>query len=84
VVPRPRARSGCVAAHAGVISVGPAPALENHQEGVVEKIWLKQYQKGVPAEVDLAQFTSLKDIIEKSCSKYKNLPRTCRLTATWG
>jgi long-chain acyl-CoA synthetase len=82
VVPRPRARSGCVAAHAGVISVGPAPALENHQEGVVEKIWLKQYQKGVPAEVDLAQFTSLKDIIEKSCSKYKNLPAYSNMGVT--
>jgi long-chain acyl-CoA synthetase len=65
-----------------VISVGPAPALENHQEGVVEKIWLKQYQKGVPAEVDLAQFTSLKDIIEKSCSKYKNLPAYSNMGVT--
>ncbi len=40
----------------------------------MEKIWLNQYQKGVPAEIDLSQFASLKDIIEKSCDRYKNLP----------
>lgn len=48
----------------------------------MEKIWLKQYQKGVPAEVDLAQFTSLKDIIEKSSSKYKNLPAYSNMGVT--
>ncbi len=43
---------------------------------------MKQYQKGVPAEVDLAQFTSLKDIIEKSSSKYKNLPAYSNMGVT--
>ncbi len=40
----------------------------------MEKIWLKTYQEGVPAEIDLDQFTSLKDMIEKICSKFKDLP----------
>ncbi|MFQ5754719.1 MAG: long-chain-fatty-acid--CoA ligase [Acidiferrobacterales bacterium] len=48
----------------------------------MEKIWLKHYQKGIPAEVDLAQFTSLKDIIEKSCRKYKNLPAYSNMGVT--
>lgn len=38
----------------------------------MEKIWLKEYPEGVPAEVDLNEFSSLKDILEKSCDRYKN------------
>jgi len=36
----------------------------------VDKIWLSQYQENVPHEIDLNEFTSLRDIIEKSCAKY--------------
>lgn len=36
----------------------------------MEKIWLEQYPEGIPHEVDLNEFSSLKDIIEKSCAKY--------------
>lgn len=41
---------------------------------VVEKIWLKNYPDGVPAEVDLQEFASLGDIIEKSCRRFEHLP----------
>jgi long-chain acyl-CoA synthetase len=36
----------------------------------VEKIWLKHYPKGVPAEIDINTYASLRDVFEESCSKY--------------
>ena len=40
----------------------------------MEKIWLKQYPAGVPAEIDLTAYKSVKDIFEQSCAKYGALP----------
>lgn len=40
----------------------------------VEKIWLKEYPPGVPAEIDPTEFASLKDILEKSCQRFADLP----------
>jgi long-chain acyl-CoA synthetase len=37
---------------------------------IVEKIWLKHYPKGVPAEIDVNTYASLRDVFEESCSKY--------------
>jgi long-chain acyl-CoA synthetase len=37
-------------------------------------IWLEHYPKGVPAEADLLQYASLKDILEKSCARFRALP----------
>ncbi len=48
----------------------------------MEKYWLKNYQEGVPAEIDLDQFTSLKDMIEKTCSKFKDLPSFTNMGAS--
>ncbi|MEM6638542.1 MAG: AMP-binding protein [Pseudomonadota bacterium] len=39
----------------------------------VERIWLKSYPKGVPADIDLSEYRSLKDIIESSCRKFSGL-----------
>ncbi len=36
----------------------------------MEKIWLKSYQAGVPAEVDLNEFRSIGDLFEKSVKQY--------------
>jgi len=44
----------------------------------VEKIWLKQYPPGVPAEIDVNEYASLRDIFEESASKYASRPSfTC-------
>lgn len=40
----------------------------------MERIWLSEYPEGVPADVDLHEFASLRDILEKSCAKYGDLP----------
>ena len=40
----------------------------------MEKIWLKSYPPGVPAEIDAGQYSSIRDIFEKSCARFANLP----------
>lgn len=38
----------------------------------MDKIWLKSYPPGVPAEIDLEEFGSIGDLFEKSCRKFGN------------
>jgi long-chain acyl-CoA synthetase len=38
------------------------------------RVWLQQYPPGVPADVDVKAYTSLKDIFEKSCERFGPLP----------
>ena len=40
----------------------------------MEKIWLKQYPKGVPAEIRYDEYQSITDLIEASVRKYAELP----------
>jgi long-chain acyl-CoA synthetase len=40
----------------------------------MNKIWLKNYPQGIPAEVDIAQYRSLKEILELSCQRFAALP----------
>lgn len=48
----------------------------------MDKIWLEQYPKGVPAEVDVDQFPSLRDILKRSCTKYRDLPAFTNMGVT--
>ena len=44
----------------------------------MEKIWLKQYPPGVPAEIDVNEYESLRDVFEESVAKYASRPAfTC-------
>jgi long-chain acyl-CoA synthetase len=36
----------------------------------MERIWLKQYPDGVPADIDVTQYTSLVELLEESFSKF--------------
>ena len=36
----------------------------------MEKIWLKNYPPGVPAEIDVNEFRSLADLFEQSCRRF--------------
>jgi len=38
----------------------------------MEKPWLKSYPPGVPAQIDLSGYRSIVDLLEQSCSKYKD------------
>ena len=40
----------------------------------VKRIWLQQYPEGVPAEVDVKAYASLKEILERSCERFGTLP----------
>ncbi len=40
----------------------------------MNKPWLANYPKGVPAEVDLSEFASILEIFEKSCQLYAERP----------
>jgi long-chain acyl-CoA synthetase len=43
----------------------------------MEKIWLRNYQPGVPADIDLSEYASLDDMFARCCRKFANLP-ACR------
>jgi long-chain acyl-CoA synthetase len=44
----------------------------------VEKIWLRSYPKGVPAEIDVNEYASVREVFEESCSKFATRPAfTC-------
>ncbi len=45
----------------------------------MEKVWLKNYPEGIPAEIDLDAYSSLKDILEQSCERYRDYPAFANL-----
>jgi len=40
----------------------------------MKKIWLGNYPKGIPAEIDPNAFGSLRDMLQQSCLRYASLP----------
>lgn len=48
----------------------------------MEAIWLKNYPPGVPAEVDVCEFTSLRDLLQRSCQRFADLPAYSNMGAT--
>ena len=52
----------------------------------MEKIWLASYPKGVPAQIDVNEYASVREVFEESCSKFSTRPSfTCMgKTLTFG
>jgi long-chain acyl-CoA synthetase len=48
----------------------------------MEKIWLKHYPPGVPAEIDYREFRSLGELFEKSVAKFGDRPAYCNMGST--
>ncbi len=48
----------------------------------MEKIWLKEYPQGVPAEINPDEYPSLKAVFEDSCRRYSGLPAYTNMGAT--
>ena len=48
----------------------------------MEKVWLKSYPPGGPAEIDLKQYKSLGDLFEQSCEKFRDRPAYYNLGKT--
>jgi long-chain acyl-CoA synthetase len=42
----------------------------NRRRRIVEKIWLKSYPPGIPAEIDTSEFRSLGDLFERSVARF--------------
>ena len=40
----------------------------------MEKIWLKSYPAGVPAEIDINEYASMREVLEESCAKFGSRP----------
>ena len=40
----------------------------------MEKIWLKEYPAGVPAEIDVNKYASVKEIFEQACREFADRP----------
>ncbi|WP_374339600.1 long-chain-fatty-acid--CoA ligase [Leeia sp.] len=40
----------------------------------MEKVWLQHYPAGIPAEIDMSEFSSLADLFEQSVKKYSSRP----------
>ena len=40
----------------------------------VEKVWLKSYPAGVPAEIDVTEFPSIVTVLEHSCERFRHRP----------
>ena len=48
----------------------------------MEKVWLKSYPPGVPAEIDNSQYASIRDIFKQSCAKFADHPAFTCMGAT--
>jgi long-chain acyl-CoA synthetase len=44
----------------------------------VDKIWLKSYPRGVPGEIDVNEYASVREVFEEACKKFASRPAfTC-------
>jgi long-chain acyl-CoA synthetase len=48
----------------------------------MEKIWLKSYPPGVPAEIDASEYPSIPDILRRSCARFADRPAFTCMDAT--
>jgi long-chain acyl-CoA synthetase len=48
----------------------------------VEKIWLQQYPPDVPAEINVAEYASVKEIVEQSCARFPDKPAFSNMDKT--
>lgn len=48
----------------------------------MERIWLKNYPAGVPAEIDPTEYASLAAIFDEACAKFGNLPAFTNMGTT--
>lgn len=48
----------------------------------MERIWLKHYPPGIPAEVDVQQAGTLKDVLLASCQRFAELPAFTNMGTT--
>jgi long-chain acyl-CoA synthetase len=42
--------------------------------GFVDRIWLEHYPRGVPAEIDINEYASVREVFEEACRKFGTRP----------
>jgi long-chain acyl-CoA synthetase len=52
------------------------------ERSAVEKVWLKSYVPGVPAEIDPSEFASIREILARSCAKFAAAPAFTNMDKT--
>ncbi|MEK6202212.1 MAG: AMP-binding protein, partial [Desulfobulbaceae bacterium] len=52
------------------------------KETRMEPIWLKHYPRGIPAEIDIHRFASLKEMLEQCCEKFRDRPAFTNMGVT--
>jgi long-chain acyl-CoA synthetase len=48
----------------------------------LDRIWLKNYPAGIPADIDTSEYSSLKALIEEACARYQHAPAYTNMGAT--
>ncbi|HVC01310.1 MAG TPA: AMP-binding protein [Steroidobacteraceae bacterium] len=48
----------------------------------MERIWLQRYPPGVPADVDVDRYASIKELFEEACGKYRDRPAFSNMGTT--
>jgi len=48
--------------------------MDRLSDKAVDRIWLQQYPEGIAPDVDVQAYASLKDILDKSCERFADLP----------
>jgi long-chain acyl-CoA synthetase len=48
----------------------------------MDKIWLKHYPPGIPGEVDVHEFASLREVLQRSCERFAGRPAYDNMGAT--
>jgi long-chain acyl-CoA synthetase len=48
----------------------------------VEALWLRHYPAGIPADVDLEAFSSLGEVLQRSCERFADLPAYSNMGAS--
>ena len=46
----------------------------NRVAAEADRVWLKEYDAGVPTDIDTGEYASLAEVIERSCEKFRALP----------
>lgn len=48
----------------------------------MKRIWLSHYPRGVPADIDMREFASLCEVLQRSCRQFADLPAYSNMGAT--
>ncbi len=54
----------------------------NEEWARVERIWLKRYPAGVPAEIDAGAYASIRELFDEACAKYRDRPAFSNMGTT--